>query len=118
MAYVQALFQVSGSIHSTRVETWEAGTNKKGRDYPAGSYGEVTILADRSVLDGEVTDIPSTVSCRCDVEELAKFGKGQLVVLWVTPFVDLIVIKGQWANRVGYRIAAVEDSARVAASLS
>jgi hypothetical protein len=105
MAFVQPVFGVSGSVHSVGVTTYEGGKTKAGREYQGGSYAEIVLLCDQTVLDGEITDIPATLTVRADASAERKYGKGQLVTFLVTPFVDLVSVKGRWINKIGHRLA-------------
>ena len=102
----RAALLLSGTVHGSRVVTYEGGTNKQGQKYDGGSYVELTLVTDQSILDREVSDVPATATIRMDSSEASRYGKGQVVDFLVTPFVDLVSIRGQWRSHVGYRLAA------------
>ncbi len=94
-----------GTVHGRRPVTWEAGVNKSGRPYDAGSYTELLIVTDRSVLAGELTEVPATAAVRCDDAEAVAYGDGEVVSLPVTCFAGLAGRPGKWFNVVEYRLA-------------
>lgn len=107
MAGAQPLVRVTGSVHSTRVVTYDGGVNSKTqKPYQGGSYGEVLLLTEVSRLNGEVTDFPATLTMRVDADATNNYGKGVIVDALVTPFCDVVQARGQYFNVVGYRFAA------------
>jgi hypothetical protein len=102
----QALVRITGTVHSSKITTYEGGVNKAGQSYQGGSYGEVVILTEHSRLGGEVSDMPAALTMRVDAGRASEYGRGQVLDALVNPFVDVVKARGQFFNVVGYRFAA------------
>ena len=101
------LVAIHGTVMNVRdvvIPAREPTATSKG--YGGGQYVEVTLSTDQCHLLGEeVSGLLAYVSVRFDCTDdlLGQLGSGVHLAVLAVPFVDTYMVKGRFANSVGYR---------------